>query len=166
MAFTTTTVLWNQTYEFELTIGNDSELRFNADSTAAIPTVPTPLTVKIVIKKPNNYSLYFTCDQYINGGWKEVFYQNSSGNSGTFYFALEDYQSTSRFKCTIISSGVVRAETSEFYLGDASTPLSTPTGLNADQITSNSATISWNAVENATDYKVEYRRQGDTTWNE
>lgn len=46
------------------------------------------------------------------------------------------------------------------------TPLSTPTGLNADQITSNSATISWNAVENATDYKVEYRRQGDTTWNE
>ena len=45
-------------------------------------------------------------------------------------------------------------------------PLSTPTGLNADNITSNSATISWNAVENATDYKVEYRRQGDTTWNE
>ena len=46
------------------------------------------------------------------------------------------------------------------------TPLSTPTGLNADNITSNSATISWNAVENATNYKVEYRRQGDTTWNE
>lgn len=46
------------------------------------------------------------------------------------------------------------------------TPLSTPTGLYADQITSDSATISWNAVENATDYKVEYRRQGDTTWNE
>lgn len=47
-----------------------------------------------------------------------------------------------------------------------SSPLSTPTGLNADNITSNSATISWTAVENASGYKVEYRRQGDTTWNE
>ena len=46
------------------------------------------------------------------------------------------------------------------------TKLSTPTGLNATNVTSNSATIGWNAVENATDYKVEYRRQGDTTWNE
>lgn len=52
------------------------------------------------------------------------------------------------------------------YIFTRSQPLSTPTGLNADNITSNSATISWNAVENATDYKVEYRRQGDTTWNE
>lgn len=45
-------------------------------------------------------------------------------------------------------------------------PLSTPTGLNATNVTSNSARISWNAVENASGYKVEYRRQGDTTWNE
>ena len=44
--------------------------------------------------------------------------------------------------------------------------LATPTGLTADQITSTGARIGWNAVENATDYKVEYRRQGDTTWNE
>lgn len=53
-----------------------------------------------------------------------------------------------------------------FWEPSQAEPLSTPTGLNADNITSNSATISWNAVENATDYKVEYRRQGDTTWNE
>lgn len=44
--------------------------------------------------------------------------------------------------------------------------LSSPTGLTADQITSNSATISWNAVENASDYKVEYRVQGATNWTE
>lgn len=48
----------------------------------------------------------------------------------------------------------------------AAQPLSTPTGLYADNITSDSARIGWNAVENATGYKVEYRRQGDTTWNE
>ena len=45
-------------------------------------------------------------------------------------------------------------------------PLSTPTGLYADNITSDSARVSWTAVENASGYKVEYRRQGDTTWNE
>lgn len=46
------------------------------------------------------------------------------------------------------------------------TKLTTPTGLNADNITSDSARVSWTAVENASGYKVEYRRQGDTTWNE
>lgn len=38
------------------------------------------------------------------------------------------------------------------------TPLSTPTGLYADNITSDSARVSWNAVENASGYKVEYRQ--------
>ena len=52
------------------------------------------------------------------------------------------------------------------YWVPISTPLSTPTGLYADNITSNSARVSWTAVENASGYKVEYRRQGDTTWNE
>ncbi len=54
-----------------------------------------------------------------------------------------------------------------FYFTDAvAQPLSTPTGLYADNITSDSARVSWTAVENASGYKVEYRRQGDTTWNE
>lgn len=47
-----------------------------------------------------------------------------------------------------------------------STPLATPTGLYADNIKSDSARVSWSAVENASGYKVEYRKQGDTTWNE
>lgn len=37
-------------------------------------------------------------------------------------------------------------------------PLATPTGLYADNITSDSARIGWNAVENASGYKVEYRQ--------
>lgn len=37
-------------------------------------------------------------------------------------------------------------------------PLSTPTGLYADNITSDSARVSWNAVDNASGYKVEYRQ--------
>lgn len=44
--------------------------------------------------------------------------------------------------------------------------LSTPYNLVADQVTSSSARVRWNAVTNATDYKVEYRVQGATNWTE
>lgn len=51
-------------------------------------------------------------------------------------------------------------------LDGLSTKLATPTNLSATNITSNSAQVSWTGVENASSYKVQYRRQGDTTWNE
>ena len=51
-------------------------------------------------------------------------------------------------------------------LDGLSTKLATPTNLSATNITSSGATVSWTGDENASDYKVEYRRQGDTTWNE
>ena len=44
--------------------------------------------------------------------------------------------------------------------------LQTPTGLESSNITSTSARVGWNAVTNATDYKVEYRAQGATNWTE
>lgn len=44
--------------------------------------------------------------------------------------------------------------------------LSTPTGLNADNIKSNSARTNWQAVENASNYKVQYKAAGDTVWTE
>lgn len=45
-------------------------------------------------------------------------------------------------------------------------PLSAPTGLTHDQVTSSSARVGWNAVTNAEDYKVEYRQYGQTNWIE
>lgn len=59
-----------------------------------------------------------------------------------------------------LSSGV----TYPFLLPAA--PLATPTGLNADNITSNSARTNWQAVENASNYKVQYKAAGDTVWTE
>ena len=47
-----------------------------------------------------------------------------------------------------------------------STPLTTPTGLYADNITSDSARTNWQAVENASNYKVQYKAAGDTVWTE
>ena len=46
------------------------------------------------------------------------------------------------------------------------TPLSTPTGLYADNITSDSATTHWTGDENASNYKVQYKAAGDTVWTE
>lgn len=66
----------------------------------------------------------------------------------------------------VLSPAGVSVVTSFDPLPSGGEKLATPTGLNADQITSSGATISWTAVENASSYKVEYRRQGDTTWNE
>ena len=54
----------------------------------------------------------------------------------------------------------------EIGFSPSASPLATPTNLSATNITSSGATVSWTGDENATDYKVEYRRQGDTTWNE
>ena len=54
-----------------------------------------------------------------------------------------------------------------FYFTDASAqPLSTPTGLYADNITSDSATTHWTGDENASNYKVQYKAAGDTVWTE
>lgn len=41
-----------------------------------------------------------------------------------------------------------------------------PTGLYTDQITGNSARTNWQAVENASNYKVQYKAAGDTVWTE
>lgn len=45
-------------------------------------------------------------------------------------------------------------------------PLPTPTGLYADNITSDSATTHWTGDENASNYKVQYKAAGDTVWTE
>lgn len=47
-----------------------------------------------------------------------------------------------------------------------STPLATPAGLYADNITSDSATTHWTGDENASNYKVQYKAAGDTVWTE
>lgn len=45
-------------------------------------------------------------------------------------------------------------------------PLPTPTGLYADNITSDSATTHWTGDANASNYKVQYKAAGDTVWTE
>ena len=54
----------------------------------------------------------------------------------------------------------------EIGFSPTSQPLPTPTGLNASNITSNSALTSWNQVQDASNFKVQYKAAGDTVWTE
>jgi len=44
--------------------------------------------------------------------------------------------------------------------------LDTPTDLTATNITNNSADLGWSAIENASNYRVDYRIYGDTLWQQ
>lgn len=46
------------------------------------------------------------------------------------------------------------------------TPLTTPIGLNATNITSNSALLGWAQNANASNFKIEYKINGDTSWTQ
>lgn len=45
-------------------------------------------------------------------------------------------------------------------------PLSTPIGLNATNITSDSALLGWAQNANASNFKIEYKINGDTSWTQ
>lgn len=53
---------------------------------------------------------------------------------------------------------------STFTTSSGGASCGTPTGLNATNITTNSATLNWSAVSGATSYNVQYRLAGTTTW--
>ena len=54
----------------------------------------------------------------------------------------------------------------EIGFSPSTQPLPTPTGLTASNITSNSALTSWNQVQDASNFKVQYKAAGDTVWTE
>ena len=97
--------------------------------------------------------LPFTCYLYLV---KSSDFPNSNYSRNQFNTSL----AIGKYYCAVGKRNV------NYYWTPAATPLSTPTGLYADNVTSDSARVSWTAVENASGYKVEYRKQGDTTWNE
>lgn len=76
---------------------------------------------------------------------------------------LETY---SFVKAALVGSANASDYYSNFYMSPTTEPLATPTGLYADNITSDSATTHWTGDENASNYKVQYKAAGDTVWTE
>lgn len=55
---------------------------------------------------------------------------------------------------------------SNYYEAPQATPLTTPIGLNATNITSDSALLGWAQNANASNFKIEYKINGDTSWTQ
>lgn len=107
-------------------------------------------TASVYEKLPHSYPLYlvrssdFSANSYI---W------------ATFGERIEE-KALRKYICNVQTQGV------DYYWEPATTPLSTPTGLYADNITSDSATTHWTGDANASNYKVQYKAAGDTVWTE
>ena len=119
--------------------------------------------------------------QYSNSTWSAVtgvslydklpfaykIYLVKTSDFGASYYTWAN--SSTRFE--ILSLGkynclIQGSDGTQYYWAPDATPLSTPTGLNATNVTSNSARTNWQAVENASNYKVQYKAAGDTVWTE
>ena len=140
--------------------------------------LPTPTNFRCT--QANQTSLELDWDVIKNaGGYNLSYYNNNTGPSST----KNVYPTGAPYTVTDLTSGTTytfllsarpKASDSGRYTNSdiawlyatTTMKLAAPTGLTCNTVTSTSAQIDWNAVENATDYKVEYRRQGDTTWNE
>ena len=120
-------------------------------------------TGKLFYKYPNqNWTL--NAQPFENPGYKRFLWLTDYDMNTAPDLKQEELDAVALEKYTVTP---LKAGTQYYWsLYNPTTPLATPTGLYADNITSDSARVSWNAVENATGYKVEYRRQGETTWNE
>lgn len=93
----------------------------------------------------------------VNGGGEIVLTYSSAVNLTAIGYSSSASDFANWIRMSYASADAELIAKSQ-YIWVQATPLSTPTGLNAAQITSNSATISWTAVENASGYKVEYRQ--------
>lgn len=145
------------------------------------PTPPYQLTFANAHYGSRNATGYL--QGYINGSWVSI--ASTSNETATVtidqpYVVFQVY-ATARHENSISRFYGEYAGTLEDYgsidsLGWNNTvyaienravvQLATPTNLHTSNVTSTGARLHWNSVENAVDYKVEYRRQGDTTWNE
>lgn len=138
---------------------------FSTSITITEFSLPLDKSYYVYIRSASSSSFYYATlyDAITLKSWVSQFPPGIYGERVFIYLTdvQNGYNAPLAVRCAdALSSGV----TYPFLL--PTTPLATPTGLNADNITSNSARVSWTAVENASGYKVEYRRQGDTTWNE
>lgn len=140
--------------------------------------LPTPTNFRCTQANQTSLELAWDAVRFADR-YNLSYYNNNTGPSstktvfptGTTYTATD---LTSGTTYTFFLSARVAVKYAEKYTNSDSATLfatttiklAAPTGLTCNTVTSTSAQIEWNAVENATDYKVEYRRQGDTNWNE
>lgn len=137
------------------------------DSTQTTLGTPVP-----TIAKTTN-SLTVSWPAITNATGYVVAYKTGSGSYQEAQVATNNYPVTGlaegvsmTFKVKAISSNAAYADSpySSEVSDTTQITLDTPTGVAVSNITENSVTITWQSVGNASSYKIEYRRNGDTDW--
>ena len=169
----------NTSYDFRITAIGDGTTYLDSDVSSTVTK-----TTKSQLATPKNLTCTSKTATSLTFSWTAV-----SGTK-TYYLGYK-LPSSSSWDCvhpttnsaaiTGLSSGTTynirlsaRTPTnSTTYDGSAYTstinattliPLAAPSNLNASNVTSTSAKVSWNSVNNATGYKVEFRKSGTSSW--
>ena len=140
-------------------------LEFTTDTKLATPGAPT--LTKTTNSITATWGAVSAADSYTvaykkgSGSWTEV---SVSGTSYTLSSLQEG--ATYTFKVMAVTTNEAY-ENSDYSATSSATTLitlDTPTGLAASNITNTTATLTWNSVEHASGYKVEYRIVGAASW--
>ena len=170
-----TTLTADSVYDFRIRLTRsegESMWFYVAQTTRSNQTAPAPTctagttTIAATWTPPTGY-YWYRLSATLNGTVvaQNDWTQETSGTltgltPGTAYVARVQYRITA----------VGDAYENDGYIGtvDVTTlsQLDTPTNLTATNITNNSADLGWSAVENASNYRVDYRIYGDTLWQQ
>ena len=149
------------TYKQTARMSTAIQIAKNAANGFYSTTVPTNKVIKSVniVSKTNSVNLHMSTD---GTNWTSA--DNISSTTTRNYTVNNAYK---YFKVTATSSYAQITSITVTYMSDGSdkTALATPTNLSATNITDKSATLSWDAVDGASDYTVEYKT-AEGNWNE
>lgn len=143
-------------------------LEFTTDTKLATPSTPT------LTKTTNSITAswgavsqaqYYTVAYKLSTAstWTES--SNISATSFTLSSLAEGVTYDFKVKARTIAEEYEDSDYSATSTTTTLITLATPTGLAVSNIDLTSATLSWNAVEHASKYRVEYRASGEASWS-
>ena len=137
------------------------------DSTQVTLGTPVPTIAK------TTSSLVVTWPAITNADGYTVAYKTGTGAYTEAQVATNRYEATGlaegvtmtfKVKATSTNAAYANSPFSTEVSDTTQITLDTPTNVQVSNITENSVTITWQSVDNASGYRIEYRRNGDTQW--
>ena len=154
--------------------GNGYTLVLKVSSTSSLSNVG----MVAVFLKDNKDNSYYTPvnfqaatvqadgDYYIITSTINKYYDYSRTYPGFAIYTTEPVEITGLEVVSYTRGSVDQSNNIVFNYPTLALKLDLPTNLSATNITSTGATLHWDSVDNASDYKIEYRQSGATDWTE
>ena len=143
-----------------------------SDATQITLATPAPTLTKTTSSITATWSVIPHAEGYVvayktgTGAYTEATITGGSTTSYTLDSLAQGVTYTIKVKVTTTDPDYLDSAYSSEYSATTLIQLATPTNLTADQITSSSARIGFDEVQNAQKYKIQYRAQGTTEWTE